>query len=120
VRNVLAAKAEIDKIVELKERTGGFTGRFRTCDDDIDDLAGRFSGKPGYIFTDPPHGGHISYLDLSMLWKVWLGRSEFEDQRRHARAMRRKGAEEGCRCWVARRSARLRMFVILLSKKRHH
>jgi hypothetical protein len=30
VRNVLAAKAEIDEIVELKERAGGFAGRFRT------------------------------------------------------------------------------------------
>jgi hypothetical protein len=57
MRNVLAAKAEIDKIVELKERTGGFTGRFRTCADDIDDLAGRFGGKADYIFTDPPYGG---------------------------------------------------------------
>jgi DNA modification methylase len=73
VRNVLAAKAEIDKIVELKERTGGFTGRFQTCADDIDDLAGRFDGKADYIFTDPPYGGHISYLDLSTLWNVWLG-----------------------------------------------
>jgi DNA modification methylase len=26
-----------------------------------------------YIFTDPPYGGFISYLDLSILWNHWLG-----------------------------------------------
>lgn len=26
-----------------------------------------------YIFTDPPYGGHIAYLDLSVLWNHWLG-----------------------------------------------
>lgn len=32
--------------------------------------------KPGsvdYIFTDPPYGAFISYLDLSILWNHWLG-----------------------------------------------
>ncbi|MBI2432948.1 MAG: hypothetical protein HYV26_08760 [Candidatus Hydrogenedentes bacterium] len=32
--------------------------------------------KPGsvdYIFTDPPYGAYISYLDLSILWNHWLG-----------------------------------------------
>lgn len=28
-----------------------------------------------YIFTDPPYGAHISYLDLSTMWNAWL---EFE------------------------------------------
>jgi adenine-specific DNA methylase len=26
-----------------------------------------------YIFTDPPYGGHIAYLDLSILWNHWMG-----------------------------------------------
>ncbi len=26
-----------------------------------------------YIFTDPPYGAHISYLDLSTMWHAWLG-----------------------------------------------
>jgi DNA modification methylase len=32
--------------------------------------------KPGsvdYIFTDPPYGAFITYLDLSILWNHWLG-----------------------------------------------
>jgi len=26
-----------------------------------------------YIYTDPPYGGHIAYLDLSTMWASWLG-----------------------------------------------
>ncbi len=26
-----------------------------------------------YIFTDPPYGAHIAYLDLSAMWNAWLG-----------------------------------------------
>lgn len=25
-----------------------------------------------YIFTDPPYGSHIAYLDLSTMWNAWL------------------------------------------------
>lgn len=30
-------------------------------------------GTVDYIFTDPPYGAFISYLDLSILWNHWLG-----------------------------------------------
>jgi hypothetical protein len=36
-------------------------------------LAEELRGRVDYIFTDPPYGGHISYLDLSTLWNCWLG-----------------------------------------------
>lgn len=26
-----------------------------------------------YIFTDPPYGSHIAYLDLAKMWNAWLG-----------------------------------------------
>jgi hypothetical protein len=26
-----------------------------------------------FIYTDPPYGSHISYLDLSTMWHAWLG-----------------------------------------------
>ena len=26
-----------------------------------------------YIYTDPPYGQHIAYLDLSTMWNTWLG-----------------------------------------------
>lgn len=30
-----------------------------------------------YVFTDPPHGNRIPYLELSLIWNAWLG-LEFE------------------------------------------
>lgn len=71
--NVLAAKAEVDKHVEIKRKTGGWTGRFVCRSLDVEGLSGELAGKVDYIFTDPPYGAHISYLDLSTLWNSWLG-----------------------------------------------
>lgn len=35
-----------------------------------------------YIFTDPPYGSHISYLDLTTMWNAWLGfNSSIEDKK---------------------------------------
>jgi 16S rRNA G966 N2-methylase RsmD len=34
-----------------------------------------------YIFTDPPYGGAIQYLELSTLWAAWLGMDlDYEDE----------------------------------------
>lgn len=71
--NVLSAKDEIDKAIEIKRRTVGWHGRFEMHSRDIDDLSEELQGSADYIFTDPPYGGHISYLDLSVLWNCWLG-----------------------------------------------
>ncbi len=30
-------------------------------------------GTADYIYTDPPYGAHISYLDLGTMWHAWLG-----------------------------------------------
>ncbi len=70
--NVIAAKQEIDKVIDFKERTTGWQGSFEVHSTDIEDLATRFNNQIDYIFTDPPYGGHISYLDLSTLWNHWL------------------------------------------------
>ncbi len=72
-RNVLSAKIEIDREIEMRHRTGGWYGRFETHSKDIEELAVEMEGEIDYIFTDPPYGGHISYLDLSALWNCWLG-----------------------------------------------
>jgi hypothetical protein len=45
-----------------------------------------------YIFTDPPYGAHIAYLDLSILWNHWLGFS-VTDETREAEAI--VGGERG-------------------------
>ena len=73
--NVLAAKAEIDQTIELKQRTNGWRGAFEIHSRDIEDLRQELDTPVDYIFTDPPYGGHISYLDLSTLWNAWLGLS---------------------------------------------
>ncbi len=71
--NILSAKEEIDNAVELKKRTNGWNGRFEEYSLDIEELSQKFQEKIDYIFTDPPYGGHISYIDLSTLWNSWLG-----------------------------------------------
>ena len=30
-------------------------------------------GTVDYVYTDPPYGAHIAYLDLSTMWHAWLG-----------------------------------------------
>lgn len=79
-RKLLAAKRETNQVI------GGFyqegkTAVFRHGS------ATRLSDwlKPGsvdYIYTDPPYGGHIAYLDLSTMWTAWLQMSPTEDDRR--------------------------------------
>jgi len=34
-----------------------------------------------YIFTDPPYGAHIAYIDLSIMWDSWLGFNDKEKKR---------------------------------------
>lgn len=80
--NVIAAKHEILREIELRDRRGGFCGLFQCVADDIHNLGDRFSEQIDYIFTDPPYGGHISYIDLSTLWNAWLGQTPNLDVRR--------------------------------------
>lgn len=70
--NILRAKEEVlrEKLywVERKE----WMGRFEHYCADVSELPSRID-PVDYIFTDPPYGGHIAYLDLSTLWNHWLG-----------------------------------------------
>lgn len=45
-------------------------------------------GSIDYVYTDPPYGGHIKYLDLSTIYNSWLKLDVTED-------MRQKEAIEG-------------------------
>lgn len=80
--NVLAAKDEIDREIDYRRGTGGFSGQFKAYALDIDELRDRIE-PVDYIFTDPPYGGHISYLDLSTLWNVWNGTMPSAKDRQH-------------------------------------
>jgi len=66
---------EIEQAIQLKRQTGGWFGGFESYSKDVEDLSSAFPNSIDYIFTDPPYGGHISYLDLSTLWNSWLGLS---------------------------------------------
>jgi len=79
--NIIAAKREIDKAVEYRRRRGEWCGRFETHNWDVDELSRKFDDSVDYIFTDPPYGGHIAYLDLSVLWNHWLGHTPGVAQR---------------------------------------
>lgn len=72
--NVLAAKAEIDQVIEHKRQSAaGWHGEFQAYDRDVLELPRVLGRTADYIFTDPPYGGHIAYLDLSTMWNAWLG-----------------------------------------------
>lgn len=78
--NVLAAKEEVLRLRDYhRRRTGGARPLDSTRDFQVlaCDAAALDEVLPpesvDYILTDPPYGGFISYLDLSILWNHWLG-----------------------------------------------
>ena len=86
--NVLAAKEEVLRLRDYwRKQSSGLLSldsqeHFRTLAHDAATLDSVI--KPGsvdYIFTDPPYGAFISYLDLSILWNHWLGFSVTEATR---------------------------------------
>lgn len=71
VRNVITAKEEVLKAVKYLKAKGGFCGKFEVLACDALDLPNKLEAVD-YIFTDPPYGGNIAYLDLSTIWNHWL------------------------------------------------
>lgn len=78
--NVLAAKDEVLRIRDYANRSEVSGMRIdsrehlRVLADDAAALVKTLRpASVDYIFTDPPYGGHIAYLDLSILWNHWLG-----------------------------------------------
>jgi DNA modification methylase len=78
--NVVAAKEEVLRLSNYRQKPAGGSldldsrKHFRVLAHDAATLDQII--KPGsvdYIFTDPPYGAFISYLDLSILWNHWLG-----------------------------------------------
>jgi DNA modification methylase len=78
--NVLAAKDEVLRLRDYRNQSSAASleldsaRNFRVLAHDAATLDKII--KPAsvdYIFTDPPYGAFISYLDLSILWNHWLG-----------------------------------------------
>lgn len=71
--NILRARKEMMQAIKLAKSKGEWLGQFKVYRLDVEELKDIFIESADYIFTDPPYGGHISYLDLSVLWNAWLG-----------------------------------------------
>ena len=78
--NVLAAKEEVFRLRDYRKNTSGGLLKidsktsFRVLSHDAATLDKVIKPRSvDYIFTDPPYGAFISYLDLSILWNHWLG-----------------------------------------------
>ena len=81
VGNVIKAKQEVLKEINYLRENKGFTGVFECYGEDVRSLP-KLLSPVDYIFTDPPYGGHIAYLDLSTIWNHWLGFRVAERARR--------------------------------------
>lgn len=73
VKNVIEGRREVLRLKRVHASTDGWQGSFEAHCLDIADLPAAIGQQVDYIFTDPPYGGHIAYLDLSILWNHWLG-----------------------------------------------
>ncbi|MBI3468540.1 MAG: hypothetical protein HY000_36525, partial [Planctomycetes bacterium] len=79
----------VDRLIEAKWETNHLIGDFYRDDETAifrHCSATRLEEwiKPGsvdYVYTDPPYGGHIAYLDLSTMWTAWLGFTISADDR---------------------------------------
>lgn len=79
-RNVLSAKKEVLAVCDQFQRSSASHRKldserdFRVLTEDAATLVKSLGrGSVDYIFTDPPYGAFIAYLDLSTLWNHWLG-----------------------------------------------
>jgi DNA modification methylase len=73
-KNVIKAQKEIYNEIELNKQRSGCSGEYNSFAIDATSLGKKLKNEIDYVFTDPPYGGHIAYLDLSTLWNIWLGK----------------------------------------------
>jgi len=72
-------RARIPKFIKGKQETNALIGNYYKEGETIKiytgsatDLSKIPSNSIDYCFTDPPYGGAVQYLDLSILWNSWL------------------------------------------------
>ena len=73
-------EARVSSLLTAKRETNQLIGdwysaeTFRAITGSATRLAERVGAETAdYIYTDPPYGAHIAYLDLSTMWNAWLG-----------------------------------------------
>jgi len=70
-RRVWLAKEETNRLVGSFFEEGNTFRIYKHSATHLDELLPEESVD--YVFTDPPYGGNIAYLDLSTMWNAWLG-----------------------------------------------
>ncbi|MDR2490515.1 MAG: type I restriction enzyme HsdR N-terminal domain-containing protein [Spirochaetaceae bacterium] len=79
-KRVLAAKQDIEKHCLLEQKTfEEVMQEAHLCKGSATDLSFLTNESVDYIYTDPPYGKKIPYLDLSVMWNAWLDLSVSED-----------------------------------------
>ncbi|MDO9578540.1 MAG: DNA methyltransferase [Candidatus Cloacimonadales bacterium] len=71
-------ESKIKKLVSAKIELKSFINKDTICGatiykGDATNLVGIENESIDYIYTDPPYGSKIAYLDLSVMWNAWLG-----------------------------------------------
>lgn len=65
---MISQRENVEKIDSLESKTNGE----KIFQADATNLAEIESESVDFIYTDPPYGAKIPYLDLSIMWNVWL------------------------------------------------
>lgn len=67
VKKLIEAKRETNLLITNSEDAKFLKGYAQNLTEQIE------PESLDYIFTDPPYGAHIAYLDLIRMWDAWLG-----------------------------------------------
>jgi len=79
-KRVLAAKKEMEEICLLNQKTfEQIIENSKITKGTATDLSFLKKESVDYIYTDPPYGKKIPYLDLSTMWNAWLDLEVVED-----------------------------------------
>jgi hypothetical protein len=88
-QHILRGKKESNRLIKNYKEAKSFNdlrkdANILICTQSALRLSDRPASIPGksidYVFTDPPYGGSIQYMELSTIWAAWL-RGENNDQR---------------------------------------
>ena len=71
---IIRAKSEIDTLIDKNTLKSSIIER-----GDATNLGQISNESIDYIYTDPPYGSKIPYLDLSSMWNAWLGLNVSKD-----------------------------------------
>jgi len=79
-KRVLNAKKEIEELCLLNQKTvEQAVSNVKIIKGTATDLSFLKNESIDYIYTDPPYGKKIPYLDLSIMWNAWLDLEVTED-----------------------------------------